>query len=453
MHKSLNRVQEALLRLIRNHALSSAFNALKQMHPADLAQLLPYLQTSEQQWFAESLLKSRKLARVISELDESQVPEILELIPEDHFLTALQELDPDDVADLIHGFPPDRRQAVFDRLTGTQKKAVGKLLGYAPDTAGGIMTTDLLSMQDTLTVGEAIEQIRALPKDAAEEYYSIYVCDDDEQLVGSVTFRQLVLSPADAKLADIMEADPVAVRPHANQEFVADLIARYNLLSIPVIDDNHRLVGRITVDDAIDVLTDEATQDIYHLANLGQEDHVSTPIIISTRRRAPWLLINLGTAVLAAVTISLFSDTISQYVILAAMMPIISGMGGNAGTQSLTVVVRSLALGEVDWSLGLKVITKELGIGILNGMLIGVVIAALTFAWYHNIWLALVMFLAMLGNLIIAGLVGAVVPLVLRKLKQDPALGSSIFVTTATDVGGFSLFLGLATLLITLIVK
>jgi len=450
MNKSLNRAQEAFLRLVRNQATSSAAHAIKQMHPADLVQLLPYLQASEQTWFAENLLRAGKLGGVVSELDENLVPHFLSNITLEKFAEALEEIDPADVADLINVVPEDRRQAIFERLTGNQKLAVGKLLSYAPDTAGGIMTTEFLALPETLSVAEAIDFIR--DQERPEEIHNVYIVDANDQLVGVVSFRDLVLSVPKKKLSEIMTKDPVAVRPHANQELVADIIARYNLLSVPVIDENHRLIGRVTVDDAIDVLREEATEDIYHLASLGKEDHISSPVLISSKRRVPWLLINLGTAILAALTVSLFSDTISRFVILAAMMPIISGMGGNAGTQSLTVVVRGLALGEVDWSLGLKVIGKELGIGILNGLIIGVVIFVLTYAWYHNFGLALVMFLAMMGNLIIAGLVGAFIPLALRKLKQDPALGSSIFVTTATDVGGFMLFLGLATMFIKIIV-
>ncbi|MFA5954286.1 MAG: magnesium transporter [Patescibacteria group bacterium] len=453
MQKSLNRVQDAFLRLVRNRAYSHAYNALKQMHPADLAQLLPYLQKREQQWFAESLLKTRKLAGVVSEIDENLVLDFLNLIPGEEFVTALQEINADDAADLITLLPEDRRQVILERLSGPQKKAVGKLLGYAPNTAGGIMSPDFVSLPQTLTAGEAIEKLRARAITGSEEIYNIYICDAEDQLVGVVSFKDLVLSPVGKTLGDIMEHDPVAVRPHANQEFVADLIARYNLLSLPVIDENHRLVGRITVDDAIDVLKEEATEDIYHLGNLGQEDHISTPVLTSTKQRVLWLLINLATAILAAASIAIFSDTISKFVILAALMPIVSGMGGNAGTQSLTVVVRGLALGEVDWSLALKVVWKELSVGLLNGIILGIVIGVLTFIWYHNLALALVMTLAMVGNLIIAALAGAFIPLLLRKMHQDPALASSIFVTTATDVGGFVLFLGLATVFIQLIIK
>ncbi|PJE75607.1 magnesium transporter [Candidatus Uhrbacteria bacterium CG10_big_fil_rev_8_21_14_0_10_48_11] len=453
MQKSLNRVQEAFLRLVHNRAYSHAYNALKQMHPADLAQLLPYLQEREQQWFVETLLKTRKLGGVISELDENKVLEFLELVPQEEFVKVLEEINADDAADLIAGLPEGQRQEIFERLSGSQKKAVGKLLGYAPDTAGGIMSPEFVSMEQTLTVGEAIDQLRAKASGEKEEIYNIYICDADDQLVGVVSFRDLVLSPPDKTLQDIMERNPVAVRPHANQELVADMIARYNLLSVPVIDENHRLIGRITVDDAIDVLKEEATEDIYHLGNLAQEDHISTPVWTSAKPRALWLLINLGTAVLAAATISLFSETISRFVILAALMPIVSGMGGNAGTQSLTVVVRGLALGEVDWSLALKVIWKELAVGLFNGVIIGAVIGVLTYLWYHNLTLAMVMVLAMVGNLIIAALAGAFIPLLLRKLRQDPALASSIFVTTATDVGGFLLFLGLSTIFIKLIIS
>lgn len=449
MDKSLNRAQEALLRLIRHQAYSSALNTLRKMHPVDLAVMFYYLTEGERKWFAENILKSGKLTLVIRELEENNISEFLDLIGERELLSALQEMNPDDAVDILLLLPPEKQKEIFDKLTGIQKKAIGKLLGYAPDTAGGIMTTEFFALSETTTIEKTLELLRKLEE--RPEILYIYVVNDHQQLVGVVSFRDLVLSKLDKALAQIMIKDPLSVQADTSQEDAASIIARYDLLALPVVDENHRLIGQITVDDAIDVLYEEATQDIYLLANLGEEERVLTPVLVSTKRRVPWLLLNLATAMLAALTVSLFEETISKYVLLAAMMPIIAGMGGNAGMQSLAVAVRGLALGELDWSLGFKVILKEITVGLLNGIMIGLVMGLITFIWHHNIGLAVVVFLAMTGNLMIAGFFGPLIPLILKKLNLDPALGSSIFVTTATDVGGFFIFLGLATLLINLI--
>ena len=442
----LNRAQQAFLRLVRQQAYASAVNALSRMHPADLAALFNYLPENEQKWFAENILRVGKLPKVVSELEPSFVPQLLEFISEDELLRSLQSMEPDDAVDILSGLSEEKRKEIFEKLTGAQKIAVGKLLGYAPDTAGGIMTTDYVAMPEIAVASEAITTLRQQEKRPEIPY--IYITDAHQKLVGAVSFKDLVLSAPNTKLADIMARDPIAVWAGKSQERVATMIAKYNLLAVPVVDEHHRLIGQITVDDAIDVLYEEATEDIYHLGSLGQEEHIATSVATSTKWRAPWLLINLGTAILAAATVSLFSDTISRYVVLAVMMPIVAGMGGNAGTQSLTVVTRGLALGEVDWSIGWKVLLKEVSVGFLNGAINGVVMGLITWGWYHNFTLAAIMFFAMIGNLIIAGLFGALVPLMLKKMNLDPALGSSIIVTTATDVGGFFVFLGLATVLI-----
>lgn len=446
IQSALNKAQETVLRLIRRQAYANAQNALLRLHPADLAALFHHLTDVDQKWFAETVLKTGKLGGVLAELDGDLVEKFLRLIPEGELVTALQLQSPDDVVDVLSRLDEDRQRRLFEQLIGAQKIAVGKLLGFAADTAGGIMTTDFVAVPVNATVSEAITTLRNQEK--RPEMFYIYVVDDEQRLTGVASFRDLVLSEPSALLSSVMTKDPAFVRSSDEQEAVASTIAKYNLLALPVVDEEQRLIGQITVDDAIDVLYEEATEDIYHLANLGEEEHIGTSVRTSTRRRAPWLLINLGTAILAATVVGLFSETISQYVVLAVLMPIVAGMGGNAGTQSLAVVVRSLALGEIDTSLGLRVIAKEVRVGFLNGLITGLAMAIIALLWYHNIVLAAIMFLAMIGNLVIAGLFGAFVPLMLKRLNLDPALGSSIVVTTATDVGGFFVFLGLASVMI-----
>ncbi|MCH7758808.1 magnesium transporter [Patescibacteria group bacterium] len=450
MNKSLNKAQEVLLRLIRRRAFNPAFNAMQKMQPADLAILFNYLPEIEKKWFTKSILKNKKLALIISELEEENLSKFLSLITEQELINILEDMNPDDAVDLLSLLEETKQQELLEKLTKPQKMAVSKLLGFASDTAGGIMTTDFLALSEDMTSQEAIDFLKKLEK--KPEILYVYIIDDHQKLVGVVSFKELVMAQKDQKLLTIMHRDPISVSADKNQEEASSMIAKYNLLALPVIDEHHRLIGQITVDDAIDVLYEEATEDIYRLANLGKEEHISTSILTSTKLRSPWLLINLATTLLAAYTISLFEETIAEYIVLAVLLPVVAGMGGNAGTQSLTIVVRSLALGEIDWRIGLKVVFKEIRVGLLNGIITGLVMGLIAFLWYDNLILGLILFLAMIGNLIIAGLFGASVPLILRKLNLDPALGSSIFVTTATDIGGFILFLGLATLLIKVLI-
>jgi magnesium transporter len=450
MKEALNKTQKIFLRLVRHKAYSLAFNIIRKGRASDLADLFRYLTPKQKQWFADSVLRSHQLAAVLSEMEDDLVTQFVSFLSEEDLVSAIEKMNPDDVADIFLVFKEEKRQALLSRLSKAQRLSVSRLLGFEPRTAGGIMTTDFLALSEEITSAQAIDLIKKQERRA--EILYIYVVDNYQQLVGVVSFRQLVLAKGSQKLSELMEKDPISVSLDQNQEEASSMIAKYNLLALPVVDDQHHLVGQITVDDAMDVLYEEATEDIYHLASLDTEEHVGTPAFHSTRLRFPWLVLNLLTCVLAALAVSFFEGTIEKYVVLAVLLPVVAGMGGNAGTQSLVVVTRGLALGEIDWHSGLKIIFKEVKVGSLNGLFLGIIMGVITFFWYHNLALSLVIFLAMLGNLFIAGLFGSLVPLFLRKLKLDPALGSSIFVTTATDVFGFVLYLGLATLLINFII-
>jgi magnesium transporter len=271
--------------------------------------------------------------------------------------------------------------------------------------------------------------------------------DDTNHLMGILPLRNLVFGSGAIEIKDLMVPDPVKVHPDTPQEDVARLVSDFDMLAVPVVDEENRILGVVTFDDIMDVMEEEATEDMYHMAGLDTAERVFTPVSRSVRLRIPWLIINLATAMLAALTVSLFRDSISKVVTLAVLMPIVAGMGGNAGSQSLTVVVRGLALGELEFASRWKAVLKEVAVGFCTGSLNGVIMGFLAYLMYGNLWLSLILFLAMVANLVLAGLFGALVPLILRWADKDPALGSSIFVTTATDVGGFFIFLGLATLL------
>ena len=278
--------------------------------------------------------------------------------------------------------------------------------------------------------------------------FYLYVVDDRNHLVGVVSLRQLLMGPPSTPLKKIMTTDVISVITSTDQEEVAQQVALYDLLAIPVVDEENKLVGVITVDDIIDVIKEEATEDIFHLAGVDADDHVYTPPITSVRKRLPWLLLNLATAFLAATVVAFYEPTIRAFTFLAVFLPVVASLGGSSGTQTLTVIVRGLALGEVNWGRGKSILFKELIVGLSNGVAIGVVAGAVAYFWNGNFVLGLVLGGAMVPTLFVAGLLGTFIPLVLKKINIDPAIASSVFVTTLTDAVGFLSFLGLASLLL-----
>ncbi|MBZ0090402.1 MAG: magnesium transporter, partial [Thermoanaerobaculia bacterium] len=317
---------------------------------------------------------------------------------------------------------------------------------YGPETAGGLMDPDVPRFAAELTVAETLERVRQLAE--GRRLFYLYVVDERGHLLGIASLWQLVSAPADRRLREVMSAEVVAVPVDAPEQEVARQFSKYDLLMMPVVDEDGRLAGAITVDDVLDVVEEKATEDLYRLANLDLQEGASTPTLRSVRLRLPWLMINLATAFLAAGVVSLFQETIARYVVLAVFMPIVAGMGGNAGTQTLTIMVRGLALGELDYLRPAAVVFRQATVGLLNGLMTGSLLAAVALVWERSWALAGTLFLAQTVNLAVAGLFGAAVPLTLKRLQLDPALGSSIFVTTATDVCGFLSFLGTATLLL-----
>jgi magnesium transporter len=318
---------------------------------------------------------------------------------------------------------------------------------YPPDTAGGIMTAPPPSLRRFWTVAESLQFVKKHYVEE-EDFFYLYVLDRHGRLIGLVSLKALILAEPEQTIEEIMDRKVISVRVDADQEEVAQLLQRYDLVSLPVVDDEERLVGVVTIDDVVDVIEEEATEDIYKLAQLSPDSEIYSPIPESVRNRFPWLVVNLGTAFLASSVVSLFESTIAQAAVLAAFMPIVAGQGGNAGTQTMTIIVRSLALKEIEPRDTFWAIWHEARVGILNGIALGILVALAAWLWKGNPYLGLVIGLAMVGNLLIAALAGVVVPMVLRLCRVDPALASSIFVTTFTDVGGFFLFLGLATYLL-----
>jgi magnesium transporter len=358
----------------------------------------------------------------------------------------LQEIPSDDAAALIDYLPDELSTEVLELMRRRESGQVESLLEYGEQTAGRIMNPQVFALSEDLTVGEAITALQS-SRDVEMVFY-LYVVDARRHLVGVTSLRRLLLVSPETPLKRIMTPELTSVRVDTDQEEVARLVASYNLLAVPVVDEESKLVGIVTVDDVIDVIKDEASEDLLRLAGVSGDERISTPASEALRKRLPWLGINLITAFLAASVVALFEGTIQQVTALAVFMPIVAGMGGNAATQTLTVVVRGIALGELTWSNSRKVLIKEALVGISNGVLLGVVAALVAWITRGSPMLGLVLCAAMIINMFVAATAGTLVPLGLRAANIDPALASSVFITTLTDVAGFFSFLGLAFLLV-----
>ncbi len=418
----------------------------RHLHPADAAEQLAALNALEVSRYIE-LVGPEEALSVFEFVPFELQMETLKLLPQRILQEILTFMSPDDRADLVEELDEESRERILSYLVKSERQNILKLITYPEDSAGAYMTTDYAFLHPALPIRAALDQLR-FQASKKETIYYVYVVDYSRRLIGFVSLEDLIMGRPDHHVADIMNRNVISVRVDDDIEHVVGEMRHYDFLAMPVVDGDQRLVGIITYDDVFDVMTEEATEDMYLLANLDTDEKITSPLSRSVKLRVPWLLINLGTALLAAFTVSRFSETIASYVALAALMPIIAGMGGNAGTQSLTVVVRALALGEISVRGNWRVLLKEVGVGLFSGMICGLVMGGIALFWHRNVWLSLILWMAMTVNLVIAGLFGALIPITLRKLKLDPALGSSIFVTTATDVGGFLTFLGLSTLLL-----
>ena len=447
-HRRIDVVFDSVKRLQRIGATANLLNLLQKQHPADLAEVFSELPDRERRSVFDTLLErnSRLAMEAISELEpEVRVP-LLIGHPAEALARLFQEVPSDDAAAVIDDLPDALSASVLELMRRKDSDEVQHLLEYADQTAGRIMNPDVFALSEDLTAGEAIEALQR-SRDVEMVFY-LYVVDQRRHLVGVISLRRLLLVSPETPLKRIMTADLTTARVDTDQEDVAQLVASYNLLAIPVVDDENKLVGIITVDDVIDVIKDEATEDIYRMAGVSSDEHVFTSARESLQKRLPWLGVNLVTAILAALVVRLFQSTIDQVVALAAFMTIVASMGGNAATQTLTVVVRGIALGELTWSNSRKTLVKEAMVGIGNGLILGLVGAGVAWWVVGNPYFGGILALAMVINLLVAAVAATLIPIALRALRIDPALASSVFITTLTDMFGFFAFLGLATLFI-----
>lgn len=436
--------QQLLTKLLRHGAYPQLRKIVDKTLAADIAPALPLLLEEDRNRILSLLIEAGKAARALLTLDEHDLDEMLDALDDATLASVCSSSAPDDAADLLDVLDEERRARVLEILGVAQGAKLESLLEGEEETAGSLMNTELLALDEDLTVADAIEAIRQYPR--KESFFYVYCIDSDQHLVGVLSLRSLILANPSVKLRDMMVQSVVRTQIDSSPEEVAQLVSKYDLLSIPVVDTQNRLVGVVTVDDVLDVIQEQAEEDLLHLAGVDISERVTTPARESWRARFPWLAINLVTAFIAASVVRLFEGTIEHWTTLAVFMPIVAGMGGNAGTQTLTVFVRGLALGEIDWHSGMKPVWKETLVGFMNGATNGLLTFLIVGFWTHDWVLATILFIAMCANLVIAGVAGGLVPLVLERLGFDPAVASSIFVTTCTDVGGFFSFLGLATL-------
>jgi magnesium transporter len=441
-------VLDSVKRLLRIGATANLLNLLQKQHPADLAQIFGSLHDTERQAVFSLLMdRNPRLAmETVSEMGPEPGALLLTGRSAEEIAKLLQEIPSDDAAALIDYLPDELSHEVLELMRRRESQQVESLLEYGERTAGRIMNPSVFALNEDLTVGEAITALQS-SRDVEMVFY-LYVVDSRRHLVGVTSLRRLLLVAPETPLKRIMTPDLISVRVETDQEEVARLVASYNLLAVPVVDEENKLEGIITVDDVIDVIKDEATEDIYRLAGVSGDERVATPAFEAFRNRLPWLAVNLVTAFVAASVVALFEGTISQVTALAVFMPIVAGMGGNAAMQTLTVIVRGLALGELSWGNAKKALIKEIGIGLGSGVTLGVIGALVAWAAKGQPMIGLILALAMVCNMLVATVAGTMVPLGLKALKVDPALASSVFITTFTDVVGFASFLGFATLFI-----
>ena len=446
--RRIDLILKSVRRLLRMGATPNLLNLLQKQHPADLAQIFSELPERDRHATFNVLVeRNGKLAmETLSELGPERGAELLAVRSAEDIARLVQEIPSDDAAVLIDRLPEELSTVVLNMIRPKPGGGVSELLEYEEQTAGRLMNPNVFALAEDLTAGEAITALQTA-RDVEMVFY-LYVVDERRHLVGVVSLRRLLLVAPDTPLKRIMTTDVYSARVDTDQEEVARQVASYNLLAIPVVDAENKLVGNITVDDVIDIIKDEATEDVLRLAGVSKDDGVDTPPRESLRKRLPWLIVNLGTAFLAASVVGLFKGTIEKVVMLAVFQPIVAGMGGNAATQTLAVIVRGIALGELTWANARHALIKEglvgLGNGVVNGIIGGVVVGLFTHDWM----LGLILGMAMVINMFVAATAGTLIPLGLRALKVDPALASSVFITTLTDVFGFLSFLGLATIFI-----
>jgi magnesium transporter len=441
---------ESVKKLIRRNARNHLENLLLKLHPADIATIIKNLNELDRKKIWEILAGKSILASVILELDESQIIEIFNTMPPNEIARILNEMESDDAASILRLFDEERVKEILQYMEKEELNTVEELLQYPPDSAGSIMNPNYFALNEDLTVKEATKLLHKA--EDLEMVFYLYVIDNEKHLVGVVSLRQLILNPPEKKLKEIMAKDVIRVNVNTDREEVAKIVERYDFLAVPVVDEEDKLVGIITVDDVIDVIREETTEDIYKMAGTTEDElTLGNKSLKVAKVRFPWLLITFFGELVSGLVIHFFHGRVQDFAILASFMPLICAMGGNVGSQSATILIRSVALGKVDMRDIYKVIFKEIRVGMIMGLVLGVIIAFIAPIFNSDNQLGLVLGVAMFSAITFAAFTGAFVPAMLIKLKLDPAVASSPFISTLNDITGLTIYFTVSIVLLSLL--
>ncbi len=415
---------------------------LEELHPSEIAKILDLLKDKKRK-IVIGLLPIDVASEAISEMDPESHPEnLLASLNTDLVTNIVEELSYDDATDIVSQLSEEKREEILENIDEEDASEIRKLLTYSEDSAGGLMSTEFIKINFAQNKRDALEEV-ANQSEEIENFYAIYVVNDENRLIGTVSLKNLIKAKPQIQIVELLDENLIYVFTDTDQEEVAQLLSQYNLPGIPVVDKEMKLLGVISFDDVIDVLEEETTEDILKIANVSDEEELSGNWKDAVKSRVPWLMVNTVTAFIASSVIYFYQPTIQKITLLATFMPIIAGLGGNAGVQALAVTIRRISLNTLPDSKVLETIKKEVLVGIINGLVFGVVVSLVAVFNNHSPLLGVVVFLAMFGNLVIAGITGASIPIILEKLGFDPAVASSIILTAFTDTLGFLLILGL----------
>lgn len=438
--------QEVAESPIQRRNLEEIKQLLDKLHPADIAYILEALPL-EERLIIWNLVKTEYDGDVLLETSDAVRESLITDMDSDELVAAAEQLDADEIADLAPDLPREVIDDVFWSLSLAEREQLRAAMSYPEDAVGALMDFDVITIRENVKLEVVLRYLRRLDE-LPDHTDQLFVVDRNIHLKGVLLISRLLVSDPDLEVAQIMTLEMVKLHPDDNAEQAAHAFERYDLVSASVVDSDGKLLGRVTVNTVLDFIREKAENEALNLAGLSEEEDLFAPVLKSVKNRWVWLAVNLVTAFIASRVIGIFEDSIEKLVALAALMPIIAGIGGNSGNQTITMIVRALALGQVSTDNAWKLIAKEIGVSAVNGLIWGIVVGVFTYVIYQNASLGLVMTMAMILNLLLAALLGVLIPLTLRKLGRDPALGSSVMITAVTDSGGFFIFLGLATIIL-----
>ena len=442
----LDTLEDRINEMIEGESFEDLGELLKETHPADIAFLFPRFDRMIQSMVID-LLEPEKASEVLVELDDHAQEEVLKKIDDDRLAELVDELESDDAADVLGSVEPEVAEKVLESLSDDVREDVQQLLEYKEDSAGGIMSTELVAVKDELSVEQAIAEIR-LAAEEVEDIYGVWVIDDGGKLQGIVSLKDLVIAGPKTKVHTLIDTDIRPVTVDTDQEEVAHIMRRYDLVTVPVIDSEGRLLGRVTWDDAMEVLEEESSEDMGYLSGTGEEEPSVRSVFRSSRERLPWLITGLMGGIVSAVVMSRFVNSLEALITLTFFIPIITAMGGNVGIQSSSIIVRGLATGEISFQDTGQRVLKELGMAMFNGVILAAILAVIIWFWQRLFVESLVISFSLLLVILVSAMIGVTAPMLLKKLKIDPALAMGPFVTISNDIVGVFIYLYIATLLL-----